>query len=451
VPGKVPYLRAMDSPHRSPAFLSLRQALLAGALLLAAVPAVAQDLEAVETFDAAWSIVDQQHFDPNHNGVDWDAVGEELRPQAAAAQDVDELRRVITEMLGRLHQSHFSLVPKEVLGTGAEGSAASPPGTCGLDLRMIDGDPIVTRTPRGDPAAIAGVEPGWKLVSVDGQSVADALAELPDSSSAGSLRRETAAWRVLMRGIDGDVGTPVDLVFEDGEGAAHAVQLERVERDAIPFDMPGLPTFFLELHRRVVRQDGVRVGVIGFSNWFTPLVEDLDRYLVDLRNCDGIVIDLRGNTGGDASVARSLAAHFFAEPTSLGTQRMRNGNLEYRVQPRARYASFDVGPYQGPLAILTDETSGSCSEVFSGGMQALGRARVFGSRTAGAALPATMTKLPNDDYLLHAIGDFLTVNGDSMEGDGVEPDEAVMLTRDDVAAGKDRALEAAVSWIASLR
>jgi carboxyl-terminal processing protease len=421
--------------------------LLAGALFLAATPAAAQDLKAVETFDAAWSIVDKQHFDPAHNGVDWDAVGEELRPRAAEAESVDELRQVITEMLGRLGQSHFSLMPKEILGTGAGGSAASPPGTCGLDLRFIDGEPIITRAPRGDPAALAGVKPGWKLVSIEEKNVEKILAELPEE---GTLRRETAAWRVVTRAIDGDIGTSVELVFEDEEGATREVELERIERDAIPFEMPGLPTFFLELRRRVVRHDGLRVGVIHFSNWFRPLVKDLDRFLVDLRSCDGIVIDLRGNTGGEAAIARSLASHFFTEPTSLGTQKMRNGNQEYSVQPRQRYGSWKVGPYEGPLAILTDETSGSCSEVFTGGMQALGRARVFGSRSAGSALPATMTKLPNDDYLLHAIADFLTVNGDSMEGDGVEPDEAVTLTRADVIAGTDRALEAAVSWIASL-
>jgi len=422
--------------------------LLAGALVLAATPATAQDLRAVETFDAAWSIVDRQHFDPEHNGVDWDAVGEELRPQASEAESVDELRKVISEMLGRLGQSHFSLLPKEVLGTGAAGSAASPPGTCGLDLRFIDGEPIVTRAPRGDPAALAGVKPGWKLVSIDEKTVEEVLAELPEG---GTLRRETAAWRLVTRTIDGDIGTSVELVFENEEGATHAVELERIERDAIPFELPGLPTFFLELRRRVVRQDGLRVGVIHFSNWFRPLVKDLDRFLVDLRSCDGIVIDLRGNTGGDASIARSLASHFFAEPTSLGTMKMRNRNVEYRVRPRQRYGSRNVGPFEGPLAILTDETSGSCSEVFTGGMQALGRARVFGSRSAGSALPATMTKLPNDDYLLHAIGDFLTLNGDSMEGAGVEPDEAVTLTREDVSAGTDRTLDAAVGWIASMQ
>jgi carboxyl-terminal processing protease len=287
------------------------------------------------------------------------------------------------------------------------------------------------------------VSPGWRLVSIDDQTVEEVLSDLPEG---GTLRRETAAWKVVLKKIDGEIGTTVELAFEDENGSTREVELERIERDAIPFEMPGLPTFFLESRRRVVRQDGLRVGVVHFSNWFTPLVKDLDQMLVDLRDCDGIVIDLRGNTGGDASVARTLASHFFTEPTSLGTQRMRNGNMEYRVRPRKRYGWWKVGPYVGPLAILTDETTGSCSEVFTGGMQALGRARVFGSRTAGAALPATMTELPNGDYLLHAIGDFLTVKGKSMEGDGVEPDEAVALTRADVLAGEDPTLAAAVSW-----
>ena len=67
--------------------------------------------------------------------------------------------------------------------------------------------------------------------------------------------------------------------------------------------------------------------------------------------------------------------------------------------------------------------SGSASECFAGGMQSIGRVRVFGQRTMGQALPALFDKLPNGDVLIHAYGDFVTADGTRLEGRGVIPDE----------------------------
>ena len=81
---------------------------------------------AYATFDAVWDAVHDRHFDPTFNGVDWDAVGAELRPLAGEAEDMDELREVLREMLGRLEQSHFSLVPKEAM-SDERGEVAGDP------------------------------------------------------------------------------------------------------------------------------------------------------------------------------------------------------------------------------------------------------------------------------------------------------------------------------------
>lgn len=109
--------------------------LLCTTVLSAAIQPTADELRALETFDAAWSIIDRQHFDPTFHGVDWPAVRDELRPRAGTATDREALRTVLREMLARLGQSHFVLVPAEDMGTGAAGSEGSPAGSAGLDLR----------------------------------------------------------------------------------------------------------------------------------------------------------------------------------------------------------------------------------------------------------------------------------------------------------------------------
>ena len=91
--------------------------------------------------------------------------------------------------------------------------------------------------------------------------------------------------------------------------------------------------------------------------------------------------------------------------------------------------------------------TGSASECFAGGMQALGRARVFGQTSMGQALPAFFAKLPNGDVLIHATGDFVTADGTRLEGRGVVPDEPVAIGRAELLAGRDATLEAALKWI----
>ena len=106
-----------------------------------------------------------------------------------------------------------------------------------------------------------------------------------------------------------------------------------------------------------------------------------------------------------------------------------------------------VQPFAGPVAILVDEITASASEVFTGGLQEHGRVRVFGRTTAGQALPAVYTKLPNGDALYHPVADFLGANNTRFEGRGVVPNEPIELNRAALLAGRDPAMERALQWI----
>jgi carboxyl-terminal processing protease len=126
----------------------------------------------------------------------------------------------------------------------------------------------------------------------------------------------------------------------------------------------------------------------------------------------------------------------------------RDGELRLMANPRRVNASGQaVEPYAGPLAILVDGLTGSASECFTGGMQSLGRARVFGTQTMGQALPALFDRLPNGDILVHAFGDFVTATGDRLEGRGVIPDVEVAISRETLANGRDAMLEKALEWV----
>jgi carboxyl-terminal processing protease len=80
-------------------------------------------------------------------------------------------------------------------------------------------------------------------------------------------------------------------------------------------------------------------------------------------------------------------------------------------------------------------------------MQALKRARIFGSRTAGAALPSMVEVLPNGDLFQYAVANYVSESGRELEGAGVQPDVVIEHTLAALKAGQDRPLKAAIDWI----
>jgi carboxyl-terminal processing protease len=420
----------------------------AAALLLslaAVLPLVAQPPALVDTFDAAWRIVRDTHFDPKMNGVDWDAVRTELRPRALAATTEGELRRIVREMLGRLGQSHFALLPASA--DSPRQTPADISGDPGFDVRLSGRDLLVTSIEPGSPAAAAGVRTGWRVVAVDGRPLSDVV----DALDAGAPERLRAveAWRGAQARLRGPVGSAAGIAFEDGSGATVTLSVPRRQESGEPVTIGNLPTMYVRVDASQRRTAAGRVAaLIGFNVWMPAVDARVQRAMDDFRSSDAIVLDLRGNPGGLAAMIMGISGHFVAERTPLGVMKTRDAELKFVANPRfASAAGTRVDVFAGPVAILVDGMSGSATECFAGGMQAIGRARVFGQTTMGQALPALFDKLPNGDLLIHAYGDFVTADGTRLEGRGVVPDVVVPLRREDLLAGRDAPLEAALAWI----
>ena len=140
-------------------------------------------------------------------------------------------------------------------------------------------------------------------------------------------------------------------------------------------------------------------------------------------------------------MAMGLAGWFIDKPGQrLGTMYTRATPLNFVVNPR-------LPTFRGRVAILVDGTSASTSEIFAGGMQDLMRARLFGTRTAGAALPSFIDQLPNGDGFQCATANYVSEGGKALEGIGVAPDVMAPPTRELLLAGRDAALESALHWI----
>jgi carboxyl-terminal processing protease len=185
------------------------------------------------------------------------------------------------------------------------------------------------------------------------------------------------------------------------------------------------------------------IGYVKFNLFLDParVMNLFGEAVAGCKTCQGFIIDLRGNPGGIGAMAMGMAGWFIDQPDQrLGTLYMRDATLKIVVNPRAY-------TFPGPLAILVDGTSASTSEILAGGLKDLGRARIFGTRTAAAALPSVFEMLPNGDGFQYAIANYISEGGKPLEGLGVTPDVEAPLTREALLAGKDPALDAAIVWI----
>ncbi len=431
----------------------------------------------VETFDFAWRKIGDTFWDESMGGVDWQAVGDELRPRARDAADNAELRLVLQNMLSRLGQSHFGVLPgpgsiesaapadgsdgargctraliRAVAGDG--GSAASDAGP-GFEVRFIDSMPVVSRVEPGSSADRQGLTAGLEVVRVAAQG----LAALPGCLHLDSLDPPVAGM-VRSRAVEGllygDAGDPVAVEFADLAGDRTEFVFERAHHpDAVEVGFGNLPPMRYLFETEVLETGAGRVLSVRFNVWLIPVVAAFEAALYGQPAegspaVDGVLIDVRGNPGGVAGTAVSIAGYLLEERVVLGRMKNRSTELNLTVFPRqVSRATKRIEGFGGPVAVLIDGGSASTSEIFAAGLQDHGRARLFGGPTAGAALPSIIERMPNGDLLMRAIADFERPSGERVEGRPVQPESAVALTREGLLAGRDEPREAALAWIVS--
>lgn len=418
---------------------------VAPALFLCAAcmaPATAEE-EAlfVETFEAAWRIIYESYYDPGFQGLNWKEVYEAHLPVVEAASDMESVRLVIRNMLGRLGQSHFALIPAEAPSavSATPGTPLPPRSSAGLEVADDGNRFLILRVRPGSAAEEAGLRPGYELVGIDGRDLgawrrAFATVDLPEGLRRYFLVREVEG---RLHGREGQI---LELLIRDAKEREDVRRLElRASHAVWSGELANVPPQRLEMESGL-QEGGVRW--VRFNFFALELFESLRDEIRAARveQAPGLVIDLRGNAGGMGTMAPLLAALLVEERMNLGTMRLRNGTIHYLAFPQP-------DPFTGKVAVLVDGRTASTGEILAAGLQSTGRARIFGRITAGAVLPSMIRELPNGDRLQYVVGDFQTPYGVRLEARGVIPDTILPLRREDLLAGRDTALEAALAWI----
>ena len=421
------------------------------ALSLAAAQAEWPDSERqlyVDSFDTVWTKIRDQYWDPAYledakRGFSWTALRTELRPKVMAAKSPAEARAVLQDLLKRLNLSHFGIIGAEAYRDLDLNARAAPgDGQTGIEVAIIEGRAYVQSVEAGSPAAQAEVRPGWRIAQI-GQSEVDPLLDrIAKNAKAGQVEHLQHA--VLLARLAGTPGTTVAITFEDGARKTQKLAIAHAAPKGQMAKFGFLPPIPMWIDAKQIDSAAGPVGYIRFNLFLDPmrLMPAIEKAVDQcVGRCRGFVVDLRGNPGGLGILATGLAGYFIQQPDlKLGTMIRRETTLNFVVNPRATQ-------FAGPLAVLVDSGTGSTSEIFAGGVQDLGRARVFGSRSMGAALPSMIERLPTGDGFQYAVANYISQNGKPLEGEGVRPDTVAAHTRESLLAGKDAPLDAALEWI----
>lgn len=410
---------------------------------------------ATSTFDSLWSVVRNTYVDTVFVRTRWMAVRDTLRPRAALVTTRGGLNSLLATTLQRIPDSHFYVIPEAAEVPDNSADQGEVGGTTGISLRAAGGSGVVWRVDPGSPGALAGITAGQIIEKVGERDVSAALRKVGDLPVAGRQRALAEVLFSLNHALSPGSGSTVHVVLRSSDGR------RVIDRQLVAVPAPGTVSQFGNLPPlagRVVVQrletpagaGASCVGVIGFNIWLPALVPELERAMDRVSDCKGIVVDLRGNPGGVGAMVMGFGGYFVDSTLSLGTMRSRQLALRFVMNPRrVKSDGSPASPYTGLMAILVDPMTASTSEIFATGMQRIGRARVFGERSAGEALPAMMDRLPSGDVFVHAVADFTDPDGRRIEGAGVVPDEVVPISPKELSEGRDAALEAATRWIKS--
>ncbi len=376
--------------------------------------------ERVEIFEEVWQTINVEYYDSSFHGVDWRKVHERYRPLVEAAASNLEFYRLFEVMLAELRDAHTVFnAPRS-----SDEQAAQPIGSVGISLQEVEGQTaIVTVEPDSD-AARAGVRPGMILRAVNGKPVEQLYAEIRSRFAGSSSER---AMKNVMHGAllyGGFLGASRTFAIERFDGSLFDVSITHHGASSMPTALTA---------RRLPSGD----GYIKFNGWQPPLDAQFRTELEKLSDTDGLVIDLRGNGGGQTDVLLNIGSLFFPTEHSFGGFKRRGGKPEKIVTHKPEQL------YRGAVVILVDEISASASEVFTVSMQEHARARVIGQQTCGCVLNQWSKNLKGGATLRWSARVYSSPEGRILEGTGVIPDETVALTISDLRQGRDAALELA--------
>ena len=345
-----------------------------------------------------WWAVTTQYFDQSFNGLGeegWRAKKREAIEAVAASgpEDEKEVADAITAMLSALNDPYTRFLPREkfesltAYATGRTGSAG-----IGVQLLLNPRTNLVQvmAATTGGPAQAAGIKPGDAIISIDGEIMEGASAE------------------VVAAKCRGESGGKVELeVRSEEDGKAKRMTLTRASVNA---NAPLTSTFTSE--------SGNKIGVLKLPSFSTETATQIVQSVRSMYPVDAIAIDLRGNVGGYMPAGVDAAKLFLPPRAHIIAEVNKAGQIK-------AYDADGIGAETStPVYLLVDGRTASAAEIFAAALQDNRRALVVGStKTFGKGRIQNVQPLENGTGVAVTKARYVTPRGRDLHGKGIEPNK----------------------------
>ena len=363
----------------------------------------------------SWRLVNQGFWNPEQ----LDAVRWKRQRQKAMERSIEsrnDAYAAIESMLAQLGDPYTRLLRPEDY-TALKNSTNGSLSGVGLQLGPDESSNgvVVISALEGSPAGEAEITSGTQLLSVDGRDVVDL-----------GLEGTVAALR-------GDVGSQVVLTLDNGSGETSELTLERRSVDLRP------------VRTKRLRSGSHTLGYLRITQFSEGVPEQVKEALTELQNkeIEGLVLDLRNNSGGLVSAGLAVADDFLSGGAIVET-RNREG-INDTIQASLQTVC------DGPMVTLVNGGTASASEILAGALQDNERATLLGGQTFGKGLIQTLTNLSDGSGLAVTVAGYVTPSGRDIQGEGIAPDRGLSDPEPLNPGGDgDRWLSEAEQWMEAL-
>jgi len=284
----------------------------------------------------------------------------------------------------------------------------------GAEVGMRDDVLTVIAPLDGMPAQKAGLLTGDKIFSVDGESTLNMTIDEAISN------------------IRGEKGTVVTLtIYREGMEETKDI---KVTRDVI------------RVNSVTTRMEDNNIFVIKISNFNEDTINLLNKAIIEIlvKNPDGIVLDLRNNPGGYLETAIEVASEWVEEGVVVLERFSNDQEIGYQARGIARLKDYST-------VVLVNMGSASASEIVAGALKDYGLATIVGVKTFGKGSVQALQSFKDGSSAKITVAEWLTPNGDSINKEGVTPDEEVEYTLENFKEGKDPQMERALEILNSIK
>ncbi|KGG03911.1 Periplasmic protease [Prochlorococcus marinus str. MIT 9321] len=363
----------------------------------------------------AWTLVNEGFYDPEKfDEINWKRIRQKtLQKQIETSEEaysaIEDMLRPLDDPYTRvLRPKDYELLKSSNFGSEING--------VGLQLGEDDDNKVkVISTLGGSPAEEAGIVSGDLINTVDGIS----SEKLGLAGTASKLR--------------GESGTKVLVELSSESGEIREVDLERRSVDLRP------------VRTKRLRDDSHTIGYLRITQFSESVPKRVEEALQELKEkeVEGLILDLRNNSGGLVSSGIAVADSLLSEKPVVETKD-RNGIKDAIISQEE--TSFD-----GPMVTLVNKGTASASEILAGSLQDNKRSILMGEQTYGKGLIQSLKSLGEDSGIAITVASYLTPKGNNIQGQGMTPDKLLDLPdTSDYGSADDKWVRNAELFLGSL-